>query len=143
MEWIVDHEIYGKVLLNTETQTYKHIEQNRGKIFTYNGKQCAFFDSMSEFIDSDADIAVVPFVCLGTKTIKKRTMATLLDINNAPCEYYNVELINGRWVRNEISKLFKSKCYFCILSKNKLAINDCILMSVLEITEGMSQQHSL
>lgn len=143
MEYIVEHEIYGKVLLNTETQTYKHIEQNRNKIFTYSGKQCAFFDSINEFIESDIEIAVVPFVCLGTKAIKKRTMATLLDINNDVCNYYNVELINGRWVRNNISNLFKSKCYFCILSKNNLAINDCILMSVLEITEGMSQQHSL
>lgn len=143
MEWICDHEVYGKVLLNTKTQTFKHVEQVSKQIFNYKGKQCEFFDSVSEFIESDSEIAVVPFVCLGVKAIKRRTMATLLDINNAICDYYNVELINGRWVRNEISKLLKSKCYFCILSKNVLAINDCILLSTLEITEGMSQQHSL
>lgn len=143
MEWIVDHELYGKVLLNTETQTFKHVEQNSKKIFNYKGKNCIFFDSISDFKESDYDIAVIPFVCLGVKAIKRRTMSTLLDINNVPCDFYNVELINGKWVRNEISKLIKSKCYFCILSKNSLAINDCILLSILEITEGMSQQHSL
>jgi len=142
-QWIVDHELYGKVLLDTKTQTYKHLEQNSKQIFNYNGKTCTFYDSINEFIESDSDIAVIPFVCLGTKAIKKRTMSTLLDINNALSDFYNVERINDRWIKNEISKLIKNRCYFCILSKNNLALNDCILLSTLEITEGMSQQHSL
>ena len=142
-EYIVSHELYGKVLLNTETQTFKHIEQNSKQIFNYKGKNCVFFDSISEFRESDYNTAVIPFVCLGTKTIKRRTMSTILDINNEPCDFYNVELINGRWVRNEISKLIKSKCYFCILTKNSVSINDCMILSTLEIIEGMSQQHSL
>lgn len=137
MKWIVDHEIYGKVLFDTGTQKYTYLDYDSIRFFTYNGKSARFFDTILSMIDVNVELAVVPVVCSDAKQIKARTMINVIDIANNNYTFFNVERINEKWVKNNIANVVKSKCYFLMLLKNKDAMNDVILVSTLEIKEGM------
>jgi len=137
MKWIVQHELYGPVLLDTDTQSYTHIDYDTVKFFNRNGKQCRYFNNMKEFDESIIKVAVVPLVCTDYKPIKKRTITGFIDHNNRIMNFFNVEMINERWARNEITGASKGKCYFAILEKNQLAVNDYLLLSLLEMEKGL------
>jgi len=137
MKRIVDHEQYGPVLFDTTTQTYQYFDHSKYKMFNRNGKQCRYFDDMKDFDESLAKIAIVPLVCTDVKAIKKRTLACFIDHNNRVMNFFNVEMINCRWARNEIFGALKNKCYFAILEKNNLAVNDYLLLSLLELEKGL------
>ena len=135
--WVVEHEEYGPVILNTKEQKYYYIE---GGItyFSYNGgNKCRFFNTIEEFYISESKNGVIPIVCTDIKKIKKRTLVTVMDRKNNVYYFYNVELIENNWVRNEIMDMFKGVCYFILINRNEEAINNCILRSKLKIESGM------
>ena len=99
--WAVYHEEHGPVILNTKEQKYYYIENNV-RFFEYkNGNKCRFFNTIEEFTLSETKFGVIPFVCTGIKRIKKRTMVNLMDRVNNIHYFYNVELIDNKWVRNK------------------------------------------
>ena len=159
MKHIIKHELYGDVLFDTKTQSFLVIDYVRmygedvdtlhknNNVLMFNGgkKPFRFFDSTREFLESSVERCVVPLVCTGFKPIKKRTMITMLDINNSIIDFYNVELIGtsiyGKpvWLENKIENIYTGRCYFCLLEKNSKTINDFRLLSSKEITKGMHE----
>lgn len=140
-KWIIEHEEYGPVVFDTETQKYQYIDKNT-TIFSYNGKSCRFFYSLYEFYDSGIEFGVVPIVCSANKRVKKRSMATVIDIYNNIYDFYNVEYCNG-WVKNQIINLFPGLCYFILVQRNPALINNCSIYSILKIEEGMHKVQTL
>ena len=159
MKHVLKHEIYGDVLFDTKTQTFQVIDYERiygeslvdikkhDEIKMFNGgkKPFRYFDSVGDFINTTVIRCVVPLVCTGIKPIKKRTMATLIDINNTIIELYNVEIggtsMYGKpiWLNNKIDNLYSGRCYFCIIERNENAINNFLLINTKEITKGMHE----
>lgn len=136
-EWIVNHEIYGKVVLNTKTQLYKYIETEGNRTFKYNGKECPFFDSIFDFVSAEVRFGVIPVVCTLSKQVKRRMLINLVDASNNLYNFFNVELIDGWWKKNNLEGIYNSKCYFVIVERNKQGLNNCMLVSSLEIEKGM------
>ena len=135
---IVDHESLGKVFLNTETGEYFQYFMPKNKYFTYNNKSVPFFDGFIDFIQSDIEMAVVPCVCTDSGKRKKRWWFDVIDINNHPFKFFNIELLDGRWQQNNIANLIKGKPYFLLLTKHNEAVNDCRLLSTMLIKKGMN-----
>lgn len=137
MKLIVNHETLGKVLFDTETQEYEYVEPLNCKFFTYKGKSEKYFDNVASFLESNDNIGIVPVLCAANKVKGKRTFIEVIDHANYNYIFFNVEMINSRWVTNYISGMVTNKCYFIILKRNREATNDCILMSSLLIVKGM------
>lgn len=135
--WVVEHEEYGRVILNTKTQTYTELKQFA--YFNYKGKSCRYFESILEFSESESKFGVIAVVCSNFEKVKNRTKATLIDKFNNNYEFYNVERVDNKWMHNSIDGLFKSACYFIILEKDLRAMNDGYLVSKLLIEKGMHE----
>lgn len=134
---IINHEVFGPVLLDTETQTYEYIEHNNEVMFNKDDKKVAFFNSGLEFINSGINMGVIPMVCVEHKLHKRRTYIELIDINNYTYTFFNVEMIDSRWVENKIDKFIKGRCYFVLLLSDIKAMNDFRLLSQMEIKKGV------
>lgn len=137
MKLIVNHETLGKVLFDTETQEYEYVEPLNCTFFTYKGRSEKYFESISDFLESGENIGITPVVCMTNKTKGKRTFIEVIDYINYNYVFFNVEMINSRWVTNYITNMIPGKSYFIILKRNREATNDCILMSSLLIEKGM------
>lgn len=137
---IVEHEVFGNVLLDTETGMYEYVEKVNNKIFTYNNRSLPYFDHGIEFLESNVNMGIFPAVCTEYKKMKKRYYYVLLDRLNNSFVFYNVELINYRWISNKIDDLKPGNCYFLLVEKESEAINDFMLKSTLLIRKGMAQQ---
>lgn len=137
MKSIVNHETLGKVLFDTETQEYEYVEPLNYKFFTYKGKTERYFDTVPDFLESTAEIGIVPMTCMVSKAKGKRTLIEAIDHINYNYVFFNMEMINSRWVTNYISGMYAGRSYFVILKRNAGAVNDCILMSSLLIVKGM------
>ena len=133
----VKHEIYGYVLLDTETQTYEYYENANITMFEYNDKKLPFFESTLEFLSTSINMVVVPMICVKHEAHKRRTLIELIDLNNYTYTFFNVEMIDSRWIANKIDKFVKSKCYFVLLQKDERAMNDCRVLSCMEIKKGV------
>ena len=132
MKRIVDHEVYGKVILDTDTQTYEYIDHSD---FTFIDAERYFKDAIS-FDNSSSTIGYIPVVCTAVKQIKKRTLATFLEWNNRILSFYNVEMIEAFWTHNAIEGVAINKCYVILLQKNNLAVNEYILLKYKEVRKG-------
>lgn len=140
-KWIVEHEQYGPVVFDLDTQKYQYVD-NENMTFKYNGKSCRFFYSIHKFNESNLEHAVIPVVCSANKRIKKRMLATLIDIHSNIYDFYNIEY-SGGWYKNNIINLFPGLCYFIIVSRNLRLINNCNIISILKIEEGMHLMQTL
>lgn len=138
----VQHEIYGYVLLDTETQTYEYYENDYTIMFEYNNKKIPFFESALEFLSTSINMCVVPMICVKAEARKRRTLVELIDFNNYAYTFFNVEIIDSRWVANKVDKFIKSRCYFVLLQKDIKAMNDCRVLSCMEIKKGEYGKHT-
>jgi len=133
----IKHEIYGYVLLDTETQTYEYYESEYSVMFENDGKKLPFFESTLEFLSTGINMVVVPMICVKHEIVKRRTVVELIDLNNYSYNFFNVEMIDSRWVANKIDKFIKGRCYFVLLQKDEKAMNDCRVLSCMEIKKGV------
>lgn len=133
---IVDHEEYGKVLFDTETQMYDYFPKRASTYFYLNNKREVYFNNVTTFLESDFNQAVIPFVCNEIGTKGRRTFCELIDWTNKQMIFFNVEMINNRWTSNRIENFRKHKCYFVIVVKNNAALNDFIILSTISIDEA-------
>ena len=138
---LVEHELFGYVLLDTETQTYECIYKQTVN-FENNGKKTEFFNSTVDFLNSESKMCVIPFICVEHTSHKRRTYVEIIDINNYSYKFFNVELIDSRWIENKISNFIKGRCYFVLLQKDIRAMNDCRLLSCMEIKKGVYGEHT-
>jgi len=129
MKWIVEHEIFGPVIMDTEKQTYTHLDWNNFKWI--NG--CRYLENMTLFEEAKCSKSIVPFVCTAFKKSGKRTVTTLMDWNNRIFNFYNVELIKNKWTRNCVDGLISGKCYLIVLERNTLAVNNAIILQFKEL----------
>jgi len=133
---VVEHEKYGKVLLDTETQTYEYCENKSTITFIYKNKSLPYFDSVLDAINSGINMMVVPMVCTESKAHKRRTYVELVDINNYSYNFYNVEMIDSRWVHNKIENIKKGFCFFILLIIDSKSMNDCRVISSMQINKN-------
>lgn len=134
--FLIEHEKYGKVFFNTDTQEYSYIDEKFTKLFTYKNKTGRFFNNANDFLESSTTIGIVPIVCVDNDRKGRRTFIEVNDKNNYCYKFFNVEMIDSKWVHNKINFIYKHRCYFIIISKNEYAMNDFILLSSLEIKKG-------
>ena len=134
---IVEHDVHGKVLFDTETQQYEYYDNSNVEYFSFNGKSERYFKNTIQFLDSNVKIAVIPVVCSNIGSKGRRTYITIIDWINAYYTFYNVEMINSKWVKNNIGNLSKGKCYFIIVARHQEALNDFIILSAMQIKKGM------
>jgi hypothetical protein len=133
---IVEHEKYGKVLFDTETQMYDYYPERASTYFYLNNKREVYFNNVTTFLESNFNQAVIPFVCSEIGTKGKRTFCELIDWTNKPMVFFNVEMINSRWTPNKIENFRKHKSYFVIVLKNNMALNDFLILSAISIDEA-------
>lgn len=139
----VKHEIYGYVLLDTETQTYEYHKSDHTTMFEYNGKKLPFFNNVLDFLSTSINMCVVPMVCVKHEAHKRRIFIELIDINNYSYNFFNVEMIDSRWVENKIINFVKGRCYFVLLQNDIKAMNDCRVLSCMEIKKGVfNEKHT-
>jgi hypothetical protein len=137
---IAEHEKFGKVLLDTISYTYEYLPIPAEKYFYLDNKREVFFDTITKFLDSDSQQAVVPFVCSDTGIKGRRTFCELIDWDNRPFKLFNVEMINSRWVNNNIINFRKHTVYFVIIRKNNNAVNDFLVMSAISISAAIKKR---
>lgn len=115
---IVDHTDGGKCLLDTTTFEYYRIPDltNKSKI---GGKFYYTFDTIEDFLDSDANIAIIPVFCKTITKKKKRYFVSVISGNDV-YDKYNVERINNEWVHNLID-MVPGSAYFIFAEKNEHA----------------------
>ena len=134
--YIVEHEVFGKVLFDTSTQQYEYLPIQDYVKFKYKDKSAPFFDSFLEFIESGINIGIVPVVCVESAQKGRRWFVELMDINNYNFKFFNVEMIDSKWRKNKVENVRKNKCYFALMQNDIKAMNDCRLISTMKIKKG-------
>lgn len=144
---ILQHESGKKCLFNTDNQTYQLIEpfdKNASRI-NFGGVLFNFFDTVEDFIQSSENSSVILFMCTKRETKKKRYIVHLLS-GETTYLFYNYELSNGNWIKNEsdpkgwdksapkvgIEICHPNKPYLVYLVKEKDTINGLRIKSVMK-----------
>lgn len=102
----VEHETYGRVLFNTDTQGFVLLPDTRNKI-VLSGKLFDYFDTLREFIESDKQTAIILFFCSNREVSGKRYKVTLITMSES-FDFWNVEKTTSGWLRHEADRMDKS-----------------------------------
>jgi len=128
----VTHKDGSKVFLDTETKEWFRFPKVIAHNFApkdsiiINNKYFTYFETIEEFLNSDKKRSIIPVFVVEKKQKGKRTKTTILS-GQKKGEFFNVERINGEWVRNETDELIENKAYYLSIEKNKQAENQCII----------------
>lgn len=137
---IVEHEIHGKVLFDTETQSYEFIEPSDNTYFNFEGKRELYYKNVTDFLNSDNEQGVVPLTCVATGFKGKRSFCDLVDWENIPLTFFNVEMVDSKWWPNKIDNFIKGISYLVIIRRNKKALNDFTILSSIPIDEAIRRR---
>lgn len=122
------HDELGPVLINLTAQTFQRIPDTRN---TFKGRFRAF-DSLSDFLQSEHESAVIPFFCIKFEEKGKRHFVEILT-GNEQYKFWNVEKLNGKWEQNAITMVDPHSAYFGFFKRARGSDNDCIIQSVMKI----------
>jgi hypothetical protein len=128
--YVIDHETEGRVVFNTETQTYRALPKTSGKLFV-GGKPFDYFDSLSDFIQSDSAAAIILCYCIERKQVGKRDKVVLITYTER-IEFFNVEKIDTGWLKHEIELFKPEKGYLVYFIREKDCMNGARIKSVKE-----------
>lgn len=132
----VDHKDGYKVLLDTSTGHYYDLRnvpaQNLTKKLLLNGRFFDYCETINDFDLSKKRMAVIPCFCKKTGDKGKRTYARFIS-GNETIEFYNVERIGEKWVKNEIDNLTQRSAFFVCFKKHPDAINAKIITETFAI----------
>ncbi len=123
---VVDHQIEGKCLLDTETFEYYLLPYLNNKI-TFNSKLFNYAETIEDFINGDEIQSVIPVFCADVKKDKRRFFASIITGNDI-INIYNVEKINDRWAHNAIDIMEKLNVYFIFCKKDKSFDNGFMIL---------------
>lgn len=121
----------GPILLNIENQTFQRIPETANKFFK-GGKMFDFFDTITEFLKSDSQAAVIPFLAVSFTEKGKRYNVRIL-VEHDEYLFWSVEKIGSEWVKNNIIGIDAEKPFLGYFIRNPGAINECTLQSTFEI----------
>lgn len=125
------HTTGAKCLFDTDTQEIIHLPNIESKFFI-GGK---WFDCAETIAESfEFATCIVPVFCLSLEKIKKRSKARIIS-GQTTFEFFNVERINGDWVRNDIEAMENRTGYFAFLERNAEADNGVIIKKVRTIAK--------
>ena len=130
---LINDEI-GPLLLNMEDQTFQRLPDTANKFFR-GGRMFNYFESLSDFMQSQCSDAVVPFWAVSF-TEKGRRYSIKILIGGDEYTFWNVEKIGSEWIENKIVGCDAEKPYFGYFIRNPGAQNDCLVGSVMEIKKA-------
>ena len=128
----VTHKDGSKVFLDTETKEWFRFPKVIAHNFApkdsiiINNKYFTYFETIKEFLNSDKKRSIVPVFVIEKKPDGMRMKTTILS-GGKNGEFFNVERINGKWVRNETDELTENNAYYLSIEKNKQSDNQCII----------------
>lgn len=131
MKYIYSRDEIGPFLLNVADQTIQRIPDARN---TFKGR-FPWYESLSDFILSENEQAVVPFWCEKIQEKGKRYSAHILT-GYENYTFWNVEKIGAKWEPNNIQQLDAQKAYFGFLKRVSGSDNECMILSVMEIKKA-------
>lgn len=123
MSVLVDHEKLGKVLV----------------IDGYYYQLPIFFETISQFLQSEYNTAFVPIFLSEIKPIKRRQKAIIIS-GITTYELFNVERIDNVWERNNFEGNNIKSGYLAELVKNKMSDNGFLIKSLRPLKRNPQQK---
>lgn len=131
MIYTLTHTDGYPVLFNTETQMYARLPELKS-ICKINGKKYDFRDNLSEFLNSELSVCIIPVFCAEKKIQGKREKVLLISGMNS-IWFFNVEKTGSGWERNKIDGIEPKNAYFVYVKKDINFENGCQILAAKKI----------